>query len=349
MDWRPRGEAPAWLSLAGPFVSPASETRVLSWGSISNSRGIPVLSSDNLGLVERILGHSRGIVSLATNFTGSVLVSGDGEGTVRAWDFERKFLKKECVNSSGPVWSVAICPTRREVAFARSDGFLQIWNLQEDLQRASIETGSRRVLLIRYRADGQTLIWVGEDGKVYQIPETLRGHPEEVYSSQIRVKVAHSDKNGQWLAIGGYLNNILVLNSQDNTTPQDLPGHRGGVCSLDFHPNGKLLASGGRDCMIRLWDLDRSKEVLVLSDHRETVLSLCFSLDGTKIASGDAAGNVCVWDCEKGRKLTQFELPRSSSADAVAFGPRSESVAAGGTASELHICDLSIAIEAQAR
>ena len=45
---------------------------------------------------EQFSGHRLGITSMATNTAGSVLVTGDGAGIVRVWDFRSGRRMAEC-------------------------------------------------------------------------------------------------------------------------------------------------------------------------------------------------------------------------------------------------------------
>ena len=68
--------------------------------------------------------------------------------------------------------------------------------------------------------------------------------------------------------------------------------------SAVFHPDGKRLASAGRDRAIWLWDLATGQEVARLEGHTNYVFSLAFSPDGTSLASGSGDGTVRLWDTE---------------------------------------------------
>ena len=46
------------------------------------------------------------------------------------------------------------------------------------------------------------------------------------------------------------------------------PGHIGEIWSLAVSPNGKWIASSGKDRSVRLWE--KTNEILVLDDERET-------------------------------------------------------------------------------
>src|SRR5512138_3703500 len=58
-----------------------------------------------------------------------------------------------------------------------------------------------------------------------------------------------------------------------------LAGHAGGILALAFAPGGRLLASGGEDQTIRLWNVGTGREAAVLRGHTGPVRALGFSPD----------------------------------------------------------------------
>jgi WD40 repeat protein len=76
------------------------------------------------------------------------------------------------------------------------------------------------------------------------------------------------------------------------------------VRSLAFSPDGKLLASGGSDLKIKLWDVTTGKELRTLTGHFASVLALAFSPDGKLLASrGKNEEQVRIWDLATGTEL----------------------------------------------
>src|SRR5262249_60191754 len=59
----------------------------------------------------------------------------------------------------------------------------------------------------------------------------------------------------------------------------------GGVNSLAFSPDGKVLASGGWDDTVRLWDVATGKELRKIDAHKAMVGRVVFSADGKVLAS----------------------------------------------------------------
>ena len=68
-----------------------------------------------------------------------------------------------------------------------------------------------------------------------------------------------------------------------------LTGHRGSVSSIVYSPNGHILASGGRDGTVRLWNVKRGMPLKTLQIHvfqSSGVYSVAFQNDGHILACG---------------------------------------------------------------
>lgn len=75
-----------------------------------------------------------------------------------------------------------------------------------------------------------------------------------------------------------------------------LSGHEEVVLCVSFSPNGRRLATGSGDKMIRFWDLMTETPLKLGQGHEGWVLCLAWSPDGKYLASGDMNGVICIWD-----------------------------------------------------
>jgi hypothetical protein len=93
---------------------------------------------------------------------------------------------------------------------------------------------------------------------------------------------------------------------------QELRGHTDDVFAVAFLPDGKRLATAGRDRAVWLWDLARGEEVARLPGHTSYVWSLAFSRDGATLVSGSGDFTVRLWDTASLR--TRYQARREAAA-----------------------------------
>jgi WD40 repeat protein len=80
-----------------------------------------------------------------------------------------------------------------------------------------------------------------------------------------------------------------------------LRGHDSGVCCVRYAPDGSVLASGGKDGRVKLWDARTGRELRTFEGHEGDVNMVAFSPDGALLASAGDDHTARVWDLRTGQ------------------------------------------------
>ena len=101
-----------------------------------------------------------------------------------------------------------------------------------------------------------------------------------------------------------------------------IEAHHGWVRSLNVSPDGKLLASGGNDNLVKLWNATDGAPVRELSGHANHVPLVPVHPDGQALVSGDLKGIVKQWDVSTGSSPRELTAPMLAKYDTVFGGYR---------------------------
>src|SRR5262249_12050958 len=86
-----------------------------------------------------------------------------------------------------------------------------------------------------------------------------------------------------------------------------LAAHTQAVYAVAASPDARLVASGGRDRLAKLWEWETGRVRFTLAGHGGTVVAVSFPPDGATLLTADEAGTVRLWDVETGRLKTSWD------------------------------------------
>lgn len=112
------------------------------------------------------------------------------------------------------------------------------------------------------------------------------------------------------------------------------------INSLSFSPDGRILASAGRDMTIRLWNPTTGESIGdPLTGHDDWISQVAFSPDGMILASASWDGTILLWDPSTGESIEPPLFGHYSQINSLAFNPDGSLLASGDWDNSIIIWD----------
>jgi WD40 repeat protein len=263
-------------------------------------------------------GDATGLTDVGFSTDGRQIVTASEDGTVRVSNPEQGVTlvvlngHRERVTSAsftGPVGSSVVTASR--------DGTARTWDalFQPELEELASFPAAVSVL----EAEGGRLRVTTADGRLHVL-DAETGEEIAVEAGRERERVA-SGPDGATARIRF---NTVVLRADGTRT--NLDGHRDRVRSVEFSPDGSLLATASRDQDVRIWD-GRTGEPLVALTHNSEVRDASFSPDGRWVVS--AAFRASLWDPRSGLNVVRLQ-GHEGPVTAATFDSSGKTIVTGG-------------------
>jgi len=167
-------------------------------------------------------GHSHFISDLDLSQDSRFCLSSSWDGTIRLWNLKTGTTRTTLIGHEKDVLSVAFSPDNRQIASGSMDKNVKIWNIHGEC-KFTVDQNPHTdwVSCVRYFQDAKTPIVVS----------------------------ASWDKT------------VKVWDNQVMSLMHTFVGHQAQINTLDLAPNTNLLASGGRDGKVNIWNLTEGRHL----------------------------------------------------------------------------------------
>ncbi|KAJ1958552.1 hypothetical protein IWQ62_004880 [Dispira parvispora] len=243
-----------WVADGVHLYSTSTDKTVALWDAQSGER------------IKRWREHSAIVncCALQPGFVGpGVVASGSDDGTVRLWDTRHK-SSIHTIDRGFPITAVAYNLSGDHLFIAGLDNTITVWDVRQRsisdrwVGHTDTVTGlavsTHQGALLSYGMDNTARVWdtqpfVAGD----RCKRVLQGAPSGFEKNLI--KPAWS-RDGQLVATGGGDRTITVWHARSGELAYKLPGHKGCVNQVHFHPREPILLSASTDRTLFLGEID---------------------------------------------------------------------------------------------
>lgn len=240
---------------------------------------------------------------------GRLVASTGDKGEVRLWRVGGQG-DRELRGATQAGRSVVVSPGGDIVASGNDDGTIRLWRTNDGSALNSLIGHTNYVFLVVFSPDEQTLVSASND-------KTIRkwrvGDGKMLNSMRVpkpEMLVINISPDQQAVALYNSREGSVRLWSPADDKLRTLPDKRKAEVNCGaFSPDGQILAVGGEDGVIQLWNVGdgRLLRELAASAGASSVNTLAFSPDGRLLASGLKSGAIQLWSVADGSLLTPLQ------------------------------------------
>jgi len=277
-------------------------------------------------------GHSNSLSALRFSPDGDTLATRSRDNQLKVWDLS---TRTELFTITNVTSLGGFTSDGQNFAFGLGDGSVRLCDSRTGRTLYSLEKAGELVALL---ADGKTVATTAE-GFIVKLLDITSGHETFLLPGKGGLDL-RGPEFGAGVVISPDGEKLAISNGSENgITLWDLKTHAILNSSLDkrevpitflqLSPDGKVLATGGFDGLVRLWDMATGHELPHPIQEPESVVSAAFSPDGRVVAIASLDQTIKLWELATGRELDTLR-GHESGVWPVTFSADGRRLASGG-------------------
>jgi hypothetical protein len=272
-----------------------------------------VLWRPDAGLVALLDGLRGDVGSLSFNPDGSMLATGNGDGSVDVWQVADAEQRWHLWMHRDEVTWLEFSRDGKNLLSTSSDASAAIWSVDDGKLITDFNRHSAAIEVGRFSPDGSRVVTGGRDGSAKLWNAASGALIASLDEHAGPVSSAAFSPDGALVATAGDERTVKIWDAASGRLIRSLPSQAGPILAIAFNPRGDVLATAAKDSVARLWQLapeSRSREAVAALLQERSPLRISdgrLVLRGqARAGTGDEAGQVGA-----GRKVNGANVPSS--------------------------------------
>jgi WD40 repeat protein/serine/threonine protein kinase len=227
------------------------------------------------------------------------------DGTVRLWDVGTAREVGTFRLRESPVFAAHFSPDGSRLTATDINGDAKAWEVDTGRELWSRPAGGARTPgYAAISPDNRWLAFGEQASGAITIWDLATRQPPRPLGPAGQLGCVDFSPDGRFFAACGVRKKVTVWKT-DGFQELWSREHPDVVIQLCFSPDGRRLATGCNDRIVRIWDVETGKEVFTFPGHSVRVTDVCFSPDGRAVVSAGGT-EALVWVAADGRILRRF-------------------------------------------
>ena len=275
---------------------------------------VRIVRLDTFEVTATFTAHAGRVSDLDFSPDSRTLLTAGRDGSIKYWDIATTRMTRELKAPRAIPYSARINTSNPErwVIMGDERGFLYAWDNTRGRIITEIKLHEGAVHAAAYQpGGGGTYFSAGADGEIrVRLPQAER---YSVKAHDKTLRVAAYSHSGRLIYSAGDDRKVKVwpADAMKAAKPEAVfEGHLKYILAADMTPSETLLATGGGDKVINLWDVNQKRLVGRLQGHTSDVEAISFAPNGQFLVSASEDQSIRVWSVETKEELVRLFFRR---------------------------------------